>query len=525
MTDTVPVDSAQEAVFTFLSDPSRHPQVQRIDTHAASVFLEGDRALKIKRAVRFPFLDYSTLEKRKAACEDEIRINKPFAPDIYHGVVPITRMTDGSLSIGGAGEPVEYAVEMARFDENQTLDHLAKCGELNEDLAIRMADAIAASHHIAASAPTEPWVNSIQPVIDGYIRAFKAGAWFAGQEVDALRESSKSAFGRLKTDLQDRGRRGYIRRCHGDLHLANIVLIGESPVLFDAIEFDEQIASVDVLYDLAFPLMDLMHYGQDQAANHLLNRYLSITAIDHLYGLAALPLFQSMRSAIRAEVLLARLDRSGADGAEILEQATAYFRLALRLIQPPPPAMVAVGGLSGSGKSVLARRLAPLIPPAPGAVVLRSDVLRKRLFNIPESERLPEAAYRPEITARVYDDMMQRAVRIVSHGHSAVLDAVFADENERTAARAAATDAKVNFVGLFLDADLATRQARVGSRRADASDATPAVAARQEQYALGRIDWTRVDASGPLEATLAYCQSRLDQPLPRSSQVAEVARR
>jgi uncharacterized protein len=516
MNDTVPADPAQEAVFMFLSDPARHPQVQRIDTHAASVFLEGDRALKIKRAVRFPFLDYSTLEKRKAACEDEIRINKPFAPDIYRRVVPITQIADGSLSIGGGGEPVEYAVEMARFDENQTLDHLAKRGELNESLAIRIADAIAASHRIAAPAPTEPWVDSIQPVIDGYIEAFKAGAWFAGQEVDALREFSKSAFVRLEPALEDRGRRGYVRRCHGDLHLANIVLIGEYPVLFDAIEFDEQIASIDVLYDFAFPLMDLMRYGQEQAANHLLNRYLSITAIDHLDGLAALPLFLSMRSAIRAEVLLARLDRSGADRADILEQATGYFRLALRLIQPPPPILVAVGGLSGSGKSVLARRLAPLIPPAPGAVVLRSDVLRKQLFGVQEPERLPEAAYRPEITARVYDDMMQRASRILSHGHSVVLDAVFADENERAAARAAATDVKVSFEGFFLEADLATRQTRVGSRKADASDATPAVAALQEQYELGRIDWTRIDASGTPEATLAHCQSRLEPALPRS---------
>ena len=263
MSEPFPADSGQEAVCKFLSDPARHPQVRRIDTHAASVFLEGNRALKIKRAVRFPYLDYSTLEKRKAACEDEIRINKPFAPPIYHGVVPITRMEGGSLSIGGTGEPVEYAVEMARFDENQTLDHLAKRGELNEELATRMADAIAASHGIAAPVPTEPWVNSIQPVIDGYIEAFKFGSWFANQDVDTLREFSRLAFVRLKSALEDRGRRGYVRRCHGDLHLANIVLIGKCPVLFDAIEFDEQIASIDVLYDLAFPLMDLMRYGQE----------------------------------------------------------------------------------------------------------------------------------------------------------------------------------------------------------------------------------------------------------------------
>ena len=509
MSNTFPPDANQEAVFAFLGDLVRHPQVRRIDTHAASVFLEGDRALKIKRAVRFPFLDYSTLEKRKRACEDEIRINKPFAPGIYHRVVPITRTQDGSLTVGGTGEPVEFAVEMTRFDESQTLDHLAERDDLNDKLAVRMADAIAASHAAAAPTMTEPWVKSIQPVIDGYIDAFQAGSWFASHEIDQLREATKSAFVHLKPALEDRGRRGYVRRCHGDLHLANIVLIGEQPVLFDAIEFDEQIASIDVLYDLAFPLVDLLRYGREAAATYLLNRYLSITAVDHLDGLAALPLFMSMRSAIRAEVLLARLDRSGSDRDNILKVSTTYFQLALHLIRPPRPLLVAIGGLSGTGKSVLAQALAPFIAPAPGAVLLRSDTLRKQLFGAQEPERLPIEAYRPEVTARVYHIMLQRATRALSHGHSVVLDAVFADESERAAAQAVATESKVRFAGFFLVTDLATRQARVGLRRSDASDATPEIAGLQERYDLGKISWTSIDASGTADGTLAQCQSRL----------------
>lgn len=509
MSNTFPADANQEAVFAFLSDPARHPQVRRIDTHAASVFLDGDRALKIKRAVRFPFLDYSTLEKRKAACDEEIRINRQFAPKIYHRVVPITRTESGSLSIGGAGEPIEFAVEMTRFDENQTLDHLAEHGDLNDNLAMRMADAIAAAHAAAAPAPTEPWIKSIRPVIDGYIDAFMAGSWFANHDIEAFREISKSIFLRLETTLEDRGRRRYVRRCHGDLHLANIVLIGEQPVLFDAIEFDEQIASIDVLYDLAFPLMDLLRYGQDAAANHLLNRYLSITAVDQLDGLTALPLFMSMRAAIRAEVLLARLDRSSTDRDGILKIATTYFQLAMRLIQPPRPILVAIGGLSGTGKSVLARSLAPRVAPAPGAVLLRSDALRKQLFAMRETERLPAEAYRPDVTAQVYDIMIQRAARVLSRGHSVVLDAVFADEGERAAAQAAATEAKVRFAGFFLATDLATRQARVGTRKTDASDATPEIARLQEHYDLGKINWASIDASGTAESSLAECQSQL----------------
>ena len=177
-TSTVPYSHMQERVFAFLTDPATHPLVHRIDTHAASVFLEGDRALKIKRAVRFPFLDYSTLEKRKAACDEEIKINRPFAPQIYRRVVSITQGNDGSLAIDGGGAPVEYAIEMARFDERQTIDHLAKAGEPDSDLVNGIADAIAASHVVAPCAAAEPWIDSIPAVIEGNTAAFRTAACF-----------------------------------------------------------------------------------------------------------------------------------------------------------------------------------------------------------------------------------------------------------------------------------------------------------------------------------------------------------
>ena len=218
-----------------------------------------------------------------------------------------------------------------------------------------------------------------------------------------------------------------MRRCHGDLHLANVVLIEAKPVLFDAIEFDPLIASVDVLYDLAFPMMDFLHYGRRAAANGLLNRYLGTTSDDHIDALAALPLFMSLRAAIRAKVLLARLGRTAdAKAAAVKEQARRYFDLAQRLIHPSPPVLVAVGGLSGTGKSVLARALAPDIMPEPGAVVLRTDVLRKQLFEIREQDRLPESAYEPAVTRQVYEMVAQRAEWIFAQGHSVIADAVFA---------------------------------------------------------------------------------------------------
>jgi aminoglycoside phosphotransferase family enzyme/predicted kinase len=509
MTTSTADSRMQERVFALLTAPAMHPHVHRIDTHAASVFLEGNRALKIKRAVRFPFLDYSTLEKRKAACDEEIRINRQFAPQIYRRVIPITQGVDGSLAIDGGGTPVEFAIEMTRFDERQTIDHLAEAGPPDPVLVDAIAEAIAASHVVAPRAAAEPWIASIPSIIEGNITAFRTAACFPAGDIDDLREASLSAFAQVRGLLEQRGQQGYIRRCHGDLHLANIVLIEGKPVLFDAIEFDPTIASVDVLYDLAFPVMDFIHYGRHTAANALLNRYLGVAASENLDALAALPLFMSLRSAIRAHVLLARLDRNNHGRAEVMQSARAYFALARQIIHPPAPILVAIGGLSGTGKSVLARALAPDIAPLPGAVVLRSDALRKQLFKVNETDRLPESAYRPEITGQIYEILVQRAARVLAQGHSVVVDAVFAHATERAAIHDAARRLNIRFAGLFLVADLATRMNRVGRRERDASDATPEIAGLQEKYDTGAIDWIIIDASGTAGQTLEHCRSRI----------------
>ncbi|MES2195710.1 MAG: AAA family ATPase [Pseudomonadota bacterium] len=500
---------AQKRVFAFLTDPATHPRVHRIDTHGASVFLEGERALKIKRAIRFPYLDYSTLAKRKAACDQEITINRRFAPQIYRRVIPITEDSQGALSIDGEGTPVEFAIEMTRFDERRTIDHLAEAGPLDSDLIDAIADAIAASHLAAPPVPAGPWIQSIPGIFAGNSAAFRAAACFPERDIDQLEHASHSALDRLGGLLQQRGNAGFVRHCHGDLHLANIVLIGDQPVLFDAIEFDPTIASTDVLYDLAFPLMDFIRYDRHAAANGLMNAYLSRSPAENLDALATLPLFMSLRAAIRANVMLARLGPACRDEAGIRQSARVYFELALRLIQPAAPVLIAIGGLSGTGKSVLARALAPYVTPDPGAVVVRSDVLRKRLLHVKETDRLPESAYQPEITRQIYEALGQHATRILSQGHSAVVDAVFVDPSERTAIRDDASRSGVRFIGLYLQTDLATRQRRVGARSRDASDATPEIAALQERFAIGAVDWTPVDASGTPEQTLKLCLSAI----------------
>ena len=499
----------QERVFAFLTNPANHSGVQRIDTHAASVFLEGNRALKIKRAVRFPYLDYSTLERRKAACEDEVRINRQFAPQIYRRVLPITQSADGSFSLDGNGTPVEYAIDMTRFDERRTIDHIARAGPLDPGLVDAIADAIAASHLAAPRVGVDSWLQSIPKIINDNTDALRAAAFFPADDVEELGTASHTAFSRVRPLLEQRGSQGHVRRCHGDLHLANIVVIEQKPVLFDAIEFDEKIASIDVLYDLAFPLMDFLRYGRREAANGLLNHYLSITPVEHLDALSALPLLMSIRAAVRAHVLLARIDRAVSQRATIIEDARGYFDLAKRLIHPRPPLLIAVGGLSGTGKSVLAHSLAPHIMPEPGAVVLRSDVLRKQMLGVAETVRLPDSAYRPEASGQVYDILAQRAGHVTAQRHSAIVDAVFAHEAERSALLDVARRSHTRFIGLFLVADLKTRQNRVAQRAADASDATAEVARLQEDYNIGNLDWAIVDASGTPEATLRECQARI----------------
>jgi len=505
-------NDSQEEVLAFLADPATHggQEVRRIDTHAASVFLAGDRALKVKRAVRFPFLDYSTLAKRQQACEAELDVNAPYAPEIYRGVKAITREGDGRLAIGGSGSAVEWAVEMRRFDEKRTLDHLT--GEIDDALAEALGRAVAAAHAKAPAVDAQPWITALGAYIDEHVEAFDAHAdIFPAAENDALARATRAAYDRIVPLLIERGRRGLVRRIHGDLHLGNIVLIDGRPVLFDAIEFSDIIASGDVFYDLAFLLMDLLERGLARPANIVLNRYLSETQRAHdLDALAALPFFLSMRAAIRAKVTAARMELAPpAEREPIATAARGYFAFALDAIAPPAPKFVAVGGLSGTGKSVLARALAPQLKPIPGAVIVRSDIERKVMFGVAESERLPAEAYSEEITAQIYATLAEKARRIVAAGHSVIVDAVFADSSERAGLEAMAKSADIPLHGLFLTAPLDTRIARADSRTRDASDADASVARAQEGYDVGPLQWTAIDASGTPAETLARARSAL----------------
>jgi uncharacterized protein len=496
----------QTEVFSFLAAPSTFglsAPVPRIDTHGAAVFLAGENVYKVKRAVRFPFMDFSTLEKRHAACEAEIAVNKVNAPAIYLGVVPITRDAAG-LSLHGFGETVEWVVHMRRFDENMTFDRLADRRALSPDMVRKLAFAILASHKRAPYRDGVAATHALENYLEQNEQAFAAYPdLFDAQRAGRLAADARASLESVRNLLIARGKTGNVRRCHGDLHLRNIALIDNDPVLFDALEFDDGIASGDVLYDLAFLLMDLEERKLRWAANLVFNRYLWGSDEIQLSGVAALPIFLSIRSAIRAKVLAAGLEHlNGEDRDRSAAEARRYFWFAEEYLAPVPARLFAIGGLSGTGKSTLAAGLAPILGRAPGAALLRSDIERKRLFNVAETEKLPNSAYSAAASEEVYERLYRQAKLALDAGHSVVLDAVHSTAEERVAAEKVANRAGVEFAGLWLDAPLSVRLDRVGRRKGDASDADAAIAKAQASFGESAKTWRRLDVSGDLSTTL-----------------------
>ena len=474
---------------------------ERIDTHISVVFLTEDRAYKLKRALTVPYLDYGTLEKRRTFCEAEIEINRRTAPEIYLRAVPVTLEADGTLARGGDGTPVEWLVEMARFDTGLTLDRVAREGKLDSHTVRDLADAIAAFHEKAERIETSDGAGVVEPTIGGNAREMRnwLGAPFAAADIDRLVDLQRSRLDANRALLDARAAAGMVRRCHGDLHLRNICLIDGRPVIFDAIEFNERFIRIDVLYDLSFLLMDFAFNGHPEFANLAFNRYLQRTA--DIGGIALVQLFQSLRAGIRAHVTAKAAGEraSGKRQEEMRREAAAYLDLAAALLRPATPRLIAIGGFSGTGKSTLARRIAPSLCASPGAVTISSDPIRKRLHGVAPEDRLPETAYGPEADAKVFDEMFREAEIALDAGFPAILDMTFRDGALRKRAEAMAERAGVPFAGFWLEADRATLAARVAARTNDPSDATTGVLDRQLASGAGEIGWRRIDAATSIE--------------------------
>lgn len=458
-----------------------------IETHIAAVFLIGERAYKLKKAVDLGFLDFSTRQKRAWAIRRELEFNRRTAPDVYLEAVEVVRRPDGALAIGGLGEPLECALVMRRFDPEAVLSNAPE--RVEGDFAEALGRQVAALH---ASAEVRPGgAEALAYVIRSNARHLKDLAPALGADrVEALLAATDAEFARRRALLDARGAAGQLRRCHGDLHLANILEEGGRAILFDCIEFNDTLSEIDVLYDIAFLLMDLCFRGQGGGANRVLNGYLDEAARSFgdamLEGLILLPLFMSVRAAVRAHVNAHNGDT---------DAARAYVEAALRHLTWPRAELRAVGGLSGSGKSTFARRIAPGLGAPPGAVILRSDEVRKRLWGRRPSEALPPEAYAEGESERVYGALMREADLVLKGERSVILDAVFLKPAERAAAETAAKAAGVRFEGVWLDTPTDIMRRRLATRTGDASDANERVLEQQLRRDPGAIGWTRTSAS------------------------------
>lgn len=456
--------------------------VEHVETHAAHVFLCGDRAFKIKKNVKLPYLDFSTVERRRAVLEHELAVNRAFAPDIY------LKVTEKE------GEPV---LVMKRFDGTSLLSGVLERGELSPALAAELAVTIANSHRKA------PAMTISGADIVSALGAQLSAAFAASSDIfpSGVAVEFNLLYGellrRLAPLLNQRAQQGLVRRCHGDLHSGNIIILDGKPVLFDAIEFSDRIATVDVLYDLAFLVMDLLRRDQSQAANVLLNCYLHLRRKEEdLSGLAALPLFLAIRAGVRALVtadLAHELPK--ADFVMESDKACDYFKACVGFLRPQAPQLICIGGLSGSGKSTLAAKLAPSIGSPPGAIHVRSDIERKVMAGVAETYRLSAEHYSEENSRKVYKAIIGRADRALKAGMSVIIDAVFAGQDEREEALQMAASHGILLQGFWLSACLDRLKARVSGRTGDASDATPDVVEIQSGFDLGDMNWIRVDAS------------------------------
>lgn len=478
--------------------------VARNETHASIIFLAGARAVKLKRAVRFPYLDYSTPERRRQCCQAEVEINRRTAPQVYRGVLPVVRTSSGQLALGGEGEPVDWVIDMLRFDEAALFDRLAEAGKLDRFAMESLADEVARFHARAERCPGFGGSEGLRRVLDSNRDSFAdvAGGLLDASDIDRFTTASDAALARLAPVLDARRSEGFVRHCHGDLHLRNIVVIDGRAVLFDAIEFDPAFANIDVLYDLAFLVMDLQYRQLDLLASIALNRYLDSTG--DAAGLPALPLFLATRAAIRSHIdaVAARSQSNGETAQELTTRARRYLALALAFLQPAEPHLVAIGGLSGSGKSKLGRELAPLLGVMPGARVVRTDSTRKRLAGVSLATRLGSHDYSADMTERTYQAVYDEALAALAAGRSVIADAVFARPEERAAIEEVAKQAGVPFCGLWLQASPQVLEQRVTGRRNNVSDATPEVVRLQLSFDLGDIGWHRLDTSGDAEQTL-----------------------
>ena len=495
-------DSCQPILLGRLLTPAAYPhpvdEVRLIETHISWVFLTGDYAYKVKKPVDLGFLDFTSLERRRHFCQEEVRLNRRFAPDLYLDAVPIVGPPEAARIRGVADvdedvEPIEWAVRLRQFDEAGRLDRLLESGGLSAEGCAELAAEVArVQDRLEIADATTPWGTpaAVADAIDTTLARLGEHRPEIRQRVAVLQEEVHRRLGACSGAIESRRRAGRVRQCHGDLHLANLVRYEGRFLAFDSIEFSDALRWIDVASDVAFLAMDLASRGRADLAATFTSSWIEV-ANDH-QAACVLPVYMIYRAVVRAAVAAIRSAQAEAgphadpeSAATATAEADRYLAFAERLLVDRHPLLVATSGVSGSGKTTIAGAIAAAI----GAVRLRSDVERKRLVGLAPTDRPRDAVeqaalYSPEATRRTYVRLAELARLTLGAGTSVVIDAACNRRAERRLLAEAARTAGVRLIWLSLEVPEAVAVSRVASRRAaggDASDASVEVV--RAQYA------------------------------------------
>jgi aminoglycoside phosphotransferase family enzyme/predicted kinase len=479
--------NSRNSLIDSLKDPSRYPHsvsdLRVIETHISWVILTGAYAYKIKKPVNLGFLDFSTLEQRRRYCEEELRINQPLAPQVYLEVVPIRDSERGAV-FEGDGPIIDYAVKMREFPQTVRMDKMLSDDRIDEDTLDALAIEIARFHSNAASVAPDAAYGTSDVVLEPVWENFRQIAPLLTTEEDraslaVIKDWTETASARLGERLSQRKRDGYVRDCHGDLHLANVAWIDNAPVLFDRIEFNPKLRWIDVISDTAFMVMDLLYRRRGDLASRFLNRYLEVTG-DYA-ALALLRFYVIYRALVRCKVECIRQHQQGGSHQDT-PAYRGYLQLAQRLVHPHVTPLIITHGLSGSGKTSVSGWLCERLP----LVRLRSDVERKRLFGMAALARpaaeLGGGIYSAQATEQTYGKLVSLADAILQAGFGVIVDAAFLKQPQRDMFAALAERRGVPFLIIDCHSPAEVLRARLRSRNqqgADASDAGLAVFEQQ----------------------------------------------
>jgi hypothetical protein len=490
----------------FYPHPVTQP-VELIQTHVSYVLLTGDYVYKVKKPVNFGFLDFSTLEKRHHFCQEELRLNQRGAAELYLEVIPLTH-TAGQFHLEGEGEAVEYCVKMRQFPQSALLTEVYERGELTEELLERLAEVLAQFHQNAAINDyirSFGEVNQIRQAIDeNYEQTEKyIGGPQTQEQFDQTRAYTNRLFAEQEALFNRRIEQDMIRECHGDVHLRNIALWQNKVLLFDCIEFNEPFRFVDVMFDIAYIIMDLDFRERQDLSNLFLNAY--VEQMGDWEGLQVLPLYLSRQSYVRAKVTSFLLDDPSVPESvkqECHKTAARYYQLAWEYTRSQPGRLILMAGLSGSGKSTAARHLAHKL----GAVHIRSDAVRKHLAGVPLTKRAGAEVYSPEMNQKTYDRLLNLGIALAAQGYSVILDAKY----DRQPLRQAVIDqAEAHQLPLYIchcTAPISVLQERLNTRDGDISDATADLLAKQQMEPFTDAEQPYVlslDTTGDLNSQLA----------------------